>query len=157
VAFPELMQTRLFGQQRIEQISTQERISGLRDAWQVYKNNWFLGTGPGNYTLALHEINPTQPYWFYQPVHNAFLLAVIELGVLSFILCSIFFYTFVSLFKKKYFSFKKDPIFLGFFIGVIALALIGLFDHYLHSLYFGLMISFIVIGGFIQGLLQKKV
>ena len=83
----------------------------------------------GNYTLAIHnEIESTRSAWFYQPVHNVFLLIFTELGVAGVLVILLFGY-----FIRRIFNCNLLPIFILFL-------LLALFDHYLWSLYSGLLL-----------------
>lgn len=47
--------------------------------------NYPFGVGLGNYTIALRGIvDVNMPGWMYQPVHNTYFLALVELGYLRF-------------------------------------------------------------------------
>jgi hypothetical protein len=73
--------------------------------------------------------------WQFQPVHNIYLLLLNELGLLS-----------LFLFKEIERGFKKlqtDPWKLGL---ATAFAVVGLWDHYLLSLYQGIMLLAIIVG-----------
>ncbi|MDD5290283.1 MAG: O-antigen ligase family protein [Patescibacteria group bacterium] len=88
-----LIQTRTSTTSRLELKSNTERLTGYSQAWQIIKQNPLLGVGLGNYTIALQKNNPGQPAWFYQPVHNIYLLALAELGIILIItLISLFLY-----------------------------------------------------------------
>jgi O-antigen ligase len=130
--FWEPISTRLTGTERLEIKSTSERLSYFGEAWQIIKAHPFLGVGLGNYTLAVHnEIDQNLQAWDYQPVHNIYLLVLAELGIVGFLLCL----TLVFLIIKKIpITNYQLPIFLLF---------IGLFDHYLWTLYFGVMLFWI--------------
>ena len=81
--FHDLGHSRLTGQTRLEQKSLIERQDGYRQAWLVLKNHP-LGVGLGNYTGFLSQQSAVVgPAWLYQPVHNAFVLAVSEIGWLA--------------------------------------------------------------------------
>lgn len=130
--FWEPVSTRLAGTERLEIKSTSERISYFGEAWQLIKNHPLLGVGLGNYTLAVHnEINPNREAFDYQPVHNIYLLILVELGLVGFILWLVLIF----------FIIKKLSI-ASYQLPVVILT-IGLFDHYLWTLYFGVMLFWI--------------
>ncbi len=66
---------------RLEQKSTMERGNQYKEFAAVFSSAPFLGTGPGAYTAALAHLFPGSPSWAYQPIHNALLLMVAELGI----------------------------------------------------------------------------
>lgn len=130
--FWEPVSTRLMGTERLEAKSTSERISYFGEAWQLIKNHPLLGVGLGNYTLAVHdEIDPSREAWDYQPVHNIYLLILAELGFVGFILWLALIFLII----------KKLPV-ANYQIPAILL-IVGLFDHYLWTLYFGVMLFWI--------------
>jgi len=63
-----------------------------------------------------------------QPVHNVFLLILSEIGLIGFSLFS----------TLLYFFFKNREWSLRFVMGLVAVFIIGIFDHYLFSLPQGL-------------------
>lgn len=81
--FYDLGHSRLTVQARLEQKSLVERQDGYRQAWSVIKNHP-MGVGLGNYTGFLSQQSAiVGPAWLYQPVHNAFVLAISEIGWLG--------------------------------------------------------------------------
>ena len=127
--FPQPFLTRLSGDNRLEYKSTSERKASLSEGWLIIKKHPLLGIGVGNYGLAVHrDIDSTQPAYFYQPVHNVFLLIWGELGAVGLFL--ILLIVFLSL------RWASNDMVL-----ILPLLVISLFDHYLWSLYSGLMIS----------------
>ncbi|EKE07303.1 MAG: hypothetical protein ACD_18C00125G0007 [uncultured bacterium] len=134
--FFNLLQNRIEVKSRYEVRSISERVTGYREALEIWDNHKFLGVGSGNYTLASFDLDKRQVGTSYQPVHNIFLLFIVENGIIgfaffSFILATFFIY-YLSIVgnKKVLFSLVLAIIFL----------ILGLFDHYLLSSYIGLMI-----------------
>ncbi|MFA5129149.1 MAG: O-antigen ligase family protein [Patescibacteria group bacterium] len=133
--FWEPVETRILGTERLEIKSTTERLSYFGEAWQLIKSHPVFGVGLGNYTLAVHnEINPNLQSWDYQPVHNIYLLGLAELGIIGFILWLVLIF----------FVIKKLPI-TNYQLPIIFL-IIGFFDHYLWTLYFGVMLFWLALG-----------
>jgi len=66
--------------QRLENKSNFERAGGYLEAVELLKNNW-QGTGMGNYVFALKDYNRITDPWAAQPVHNTFLMVLVELGL----------------------------------------------------------------------------
>jgi O-antigen ligase len=144
--FWEPVSTRLYSQERLEIKSTEQRLTYFGEAWQLIKKHPLLGVGLGNYTLAVHdEINPALQSWDYQPVHNIYLLILSELGIIGFLIFSIaiFFYLLSFIFYLKQ---SRQNIFGIIFFGAVLLLLIGFFDHYLWTLYFGIMFFWLCLG-----------
>jgi len=135
VVFWEPVQTRIYGAERLEIKSTTERLDYFNQAWQLIKNHPFIGVGLGNYTLAVHnEINPNLQSWDYQPVHNIYLLILAELGFVGLVL-----WLTLMFFIIKQLPVTRYPLLVTFLV-------IGLFDHYLWTLYFGILLFWLVLG-----------
>lgn len=138
VNFNDLVLTRMKAQARLEKKSSIERLVSYKDSYSIIRNNFFFGAGIGNYTPALVKIHPDEPAYFYQPVHNVFLLVMAELGIFGIIFfIGFFLYLFIILLKNK------DSGFLGI---LLALLILLLFDHYFWSLHFGIFFLFFISG-----------
>lgn len=85
-----------------------------------------FGIGIGNFVNWLIEKNPWEAHWFYQPVHNMYLLIYSETGILG-ILSFTFFL--MGLFKKYFII--SNPLFI---ILASCFLFIGFFDHFLWTL-----------------------
>ena len=120
--------------ERLEIISIQERASQYQTFGQVFEASPLLGVGPGAYTFMLEHLNPDQPVWFYQPIHNTFLLILGELGVVGFIFL---FYLIFSLNPIANADVKSAGGVFAMMGGILFFE-IALFDHYLWSLWPGL-------------------
>lgn len=137
IYFP-VIQTRLFPASNNEISSVTERISGTREAWQIFKQHPFLGVGAGNYTVASYKLNPTLPGYDYQPVHNVFLLLLTELGIFGAIILLSTFAACINILRNN--IMPRFYFLLGIFI------ILMMFDHYLFSFYAGLMLSAVYLG-----------
>jgi len=136
---------RLFGGERLETISNQTRLALYEESKTLIAGSWYRGVGLGNYTLAVFRlIDGSQAVYLYQPVHNIFLLILSELGIfgLLFYLAAI-----IYLLKTKEGWISK--------LAFIGLLIIGLFDHFLWSLYFGVMLWWLV-AGLVQGKAREE-
>ncbi len=132
-SFPyQLLTSRLDPQARLEKWSLQQRLTALGQAKEIVKEHPLLGVGVGNYTKVIKDKIIDAPGWYYQPVHSWYWLVITELGLVGFLL---FAFLIVNLFKRTD-LFSRSLI--------IALLIIGLFDHYLWSLYFGIMLWWLV-------------
>lgn len=132
----ELFLTRTQTESRLEQKSISEREVYLKQAKEVIIQNPVFGTGVGNYTITVKQNdNFAYPYWYYQPVHNYWLLILAELGIFGLLGAVIFW---LSVFKK---SFKK-----GLYPIVLALFIFSLFDHWLWTQNLGILVFFVVMG-----------
>lgn len=139
----DLIFTRFQFDQPLEIKSVTERFSGYENAWQIFKQNIFTGTGPGNYTLALSNLYPDRQAWQLQPVHNGLFLAIIEMGIiLSLIFIGITAFIIKNLSKLLKGKWFETEIIFSIAI-ILALFVICLFDHFLWSLVFGnLLLAF---------------
>jgi len=142
VVYPQLILTRAAGAQRLEVKSNIERVEEYKIFPALLKNHWLIGAGLGNYTLALHEHNPNLQIWDYQPIHNSFLLEILEFGLVGIVLTALFiwflFKSIPRLCKKLKFHAFSAPL-------ITALFTLALFDHYLSTMYFGVMLSYIIL------------
>jgi O-antigen ligase len=141
--YGDLVKTRSSSEARLENKSISERVLYLNDFKEVVKNNWLFGTGIGNYSLAVKKIHPGEPIYRYQPVHNVFLLVWAEtglLGILSFL--AFLFFCFFATAKRIE---ETGHFFTGISV-LSALIIIMLFDHWLWSLHFGIILLFFTIG-----------
>ena len=133
--FWEPVQTRILGVERLEIKSTTERLNYFGEAWQLIKKHPLVGVGLGNYTAAIHnEIDSGRAVWDYQPVHNIYLLILSELGLVGFILWLALMFLVI----------KQLPV--AHYPLLITFLAIGLFDHYLWTLYFGVMLFWLSLG-----------
>ncbi len=143
VFFP-LVQIRISGNTSHEVASVRERISGYGEAWELFKLHPLLGVGVGNYTIAVHELDSGRAGWEYQPVHNVGLLFLVELGVvgvlLSFLVALLFITYHLSLITQKEKFFVRSILFSFLLIPLV------LFDHYLFSSYFGVVMIAVYFG-----------
>lgn len=135
VFFP-LVQARVEVRSRLETKSISERIGGYREALDIWDNHKYFGVGPGNYTIASHNFEQLKYETYYQPVHNIFLLFVVENGIVGFA-----FVTFMLVAFIIYYSSIMDKSRVFFSISLVLIyPILGLFDHYLLSSYVGIMI-----------------
>ena len=127
-----LISTRTLADNRLEIKSSSERISYYNEAWMVIKKNPWFGVGLGNYTRVVRDIiDSSRSAYSYQPVHNVFVLAFAEMGIAGICLMAAAIY----LLRKK--IYWKNIIYL------LPLFIIGLFDHYLWTLYSGIILVFV--------------
>ncbi len=86
----EPIMARISNSNRLEQKSNQERMLSYKESKDIIKENWLIGTGIGNYTLALYKKNPSLSAYEYQPVHNLFILIFAELGIFGLLIFLLF-------------------------------------------------------------------
>ncbi len=125
--------------------SISERALYLQHAKKLISEQLFVGTGIGNYTNTIytHDL-PQQPIWYYQPVHNIYYLIIAEIGIIGSILFLIFL---ILVFYNIYLHRKNiSTIQSVFIILFIILLLISIFDHWIWSSHFGLLLFFFIAG-----------
>ncbi len=143
---PALVGVRVTGESELEVRSTEERSAQYIDAQTVFRRHWVTGTGLGGYTLSLaNQVRPGEPSLSYQPVHNLFVLAAIELGVFGVVALLILLYE-ASSAVWPFGRSRVDPwliVCFGLGLGVLVIAA---FDHYLLSLPVGISLFWLTVG-----------
>ncbi len=130
--------------------SFDDRNTYITHALILIKNHPILGTGIGNYTNTIYHIqNHITPIWYYQPVHNTFLLLFAELGMIGVIFFAFFFFVIFETIHTRIHSMAISDMIISLII--FSLIFIALFDHWIWSSHFGLVIFFTFLG-----LLVKK-
>jgi len=136
--------TRIKSNSYLEAKSNIEHSASSRQGTDIIKNNLLLGTGIGNYTVALHQKNSNLSSWDYFPVHNLFLLVWAELGAIGLSILLAFLYSLSKKFIKKI-SFKT--LFYNYnFIILLLILFLAMFDHYFWTLYFGILLWWTSLG-----------
>lgn len=141
ILFSDFFKTRIQQQERLELKSSAERVVLRNQALSLLNENWFLGYGINNYVLVVHKnIDKTLNVWDYQPVHNVYLLILVELGILGFLS-----YTSLLIFSlyKAFSSNNLNKFILGLII--LSIIIINFFDHYFWTYWSGLIITFLII------------
>lgn len=149
--FNGLLYSRIVPDSRIEQLSVSGREQGYNLVSRVIQTSPITGVGIGGYTAALADTVPGKPWWFYQPVHNIFLLALAEVGIIGFVLFGIVdFYACRGLWRARRLS-------VGIFGAMMAVSLLipALFDHYLWSIWPGLSLA-VFASGFSAKLIKRS-
>jgi hypothetical protein len=123
---------------RLELKSFSERKMYIDDSFKLIKKHWLFGVGIGNYTKALSVSRPKQPWFYLQPVHNAFLLLWAETGIFS-----LLFFLALLIYLGAQACRKKSVLSLSI---LVSLAIMMIFDHYLWSLHFGILFFWLTAG-----------
>ena len=137
--YSELVISRLSQDTSAEIKSINERVSMYHISKNLIENHWLIGTGINNYGVTVEkEIQKNGPYYFYQPVHNVFVLVLVEIGLFGFLaFASFIFYTLYIAFRRlSIFNFSIISIFL----------IIAMLDHWLWSLHFGVLLFWLILG-----------
>jgi O-antigen ligase len=147
LAVPPAFTVRTEAEGRLEQQSMSVRRQLFTDAYDLLKLEPIRGVGYGNMVVAVYDrLNRTRPSAFdYQPVHNIYLLSVVELGVLG----GLVFLTLLLLALRtalvQLFS-TKHWVAVACLASLVCLLVIGLFDHYLWTLPVGAGLLWFVMG-----------
>ena len=110
------------------------RIWSLINGWHLFKNHWFLGTGPGTYggQIALTNASPIDlqgiqnGYTALYFTDNQWLQILVQLGIIGFTIF-IFFVIAALVSMLKSFNKKRDIMFLGAATVLVAFIIAGAF------------------------------
>lgn len=108
------------------------------------------GVGIGNYSNAVaSQKNHTRPIWYYQPVHNIYLLITAEIGVVG----AILFFAFITTILYDFFQETKRLYMkeMTLLLIISMMLIIGLCDHWAWTSHTGFITLFLFLG-----LLHKK-
>lgn len=150
----EPLMTRITGEQDLEIASINLRVAFTKQAWELIQGSPVKGTGIGNYTLGVFQkINGSWPGYYYQPVHNIYLLILAELGIFGAMVFGVIIILLLWFLAKTASSLEKIISFLALF----SILIIGLFDHYFWSLYFGIIVFWLILALNLKQLSMKNV
>jgi O-antigen ligase len=140
LTYSNLVLTRFGADTRLEEKSTQERLDSISMSRSIIANNFFGGVGINNYALAVRDdLVPDEEAWFYQPVHNLYLLVIAEIGIFG---GAVFVFWLVNLFWKllqqKSFSYNFSAL-------ILLILILGIFDHWLWSLHSGVILFWFIL------------
>jgi O-antigen ligase len=116
----------------LEKESINQRIFLNKRSISLTKQNLITGVGFGNFIPSLDQDKKYQsdfssPYFYFQPVHNIYLLVLAETGLIGFLIFIWFCY------KSTRMSLRKKNKAIA--IGLMAILILGLVDHYWLTLY----------------------
>ncbi|MDO8495506.1 MAG: O-antigen ligase family protein [bacterium] len=120
-----------------------QRIAYNKIAEEVTGDNPWLGVGVGQLVWDMLENLPAYAVYFYQPVHNIYLLVSSETGLIglaafgAFIFCLIYRYILVT----KLQNLGQ----LSFLVVIFSVFAMGLFDHFLWTLQQGQLIFWLIL------------
>jgi len=110
---------------------------------EIINTRPLIGFGIGQFVYTEYMFHGTLPGWQYQPVHNAYLLIISEIGMIGFI---IFLLSLIILVFRKI-NRSENPRMLELtyyvFCIIICFAVISIFDHYFWDIEQGQLIFFI--------------
>lgn len=131
----DLLASRADGNNRLVAKSTNERIEQFKDFTGYIQTKYLTGVGVQNYTIYKHSQNKDLNVWDLKPIHNIYLLILLEIGVFGLSL-----FLLILIFK---FLFNKE---LRIIIPFIFILLFGLVDHFIWTENFGLILLFMFLG-----------
>lgn len=133
---------------RLEEISIEERLASISTWRDVFEKNAVRGAGLGNYTLAMQQIEPNQPSWWYQPVHNIYLVIAGELGVVG---LAIWLWLVGAVLLIEYWIWRHNRTLAVMSVPINSLLLLGLMDHWPIALQQGKLLIFFALALIILG------
>ena len=130
--------------------SVVDRVALLRQAGSIIRQHPLLGVGVGNYTLAAMNQYPDIFVWDVQPVHDVFVLAFAELGIVGGVAFVGFCVAIVFVASRNLFSLTGGPGMgaesVAAFPAFLALVPSLFLDHFLWDSHFGLLFFFLLVG-----------
>lgn len=137
--------SRISADNRLERISIEERLTDFAHFKDFLREKWFTGVGLNNYTVVLAQSDDwSKPAWRYQPAHNMYILALLELGLIGFAIFSVFLIGVAVGIKK---AIEVDFLKASFSVVLLAVMLIiSLVDHYWWSSHFGIFVFWLILG-----------
>ena len=149
---PGLVWTRLAGEQRLEVDSLRLRVTFMQQAAIVARQSWPAGVGLGAYTLGVHRfVNNSWPFWYYQPAHNIYAMVAVETGLLGSLLGALSLGKLLQLAIRRSQRLESSVLVAG----LCSLLLIGIVDHYLWTLYFGILLLWLTAGMLLRSLADQ--
>ncbi len=128
-----------------------DRAAYMHHAQELIAQHPFTGVGIGNYTNAVAiEHYFAQPMWYYQPVHNVYMLILTETGIVGCILLC----TFIMLCLRSFTPHIRTPADLCLVACICALLIIALWDHWLWDAHVGVFVLCLLYGMFLRN--QKR-
>jgi hypothetical protein len=128
------------------QITSNDEAIQLRILYnnESLRSKNLLGLGIGNFVPWLMKQDLHLSHGLYQPVHNIYLLVYSEVGIIGLVLFLIFLGLNLYNFYQET-KFKKLYHF-SFFLVIISILIMGLFDHFLWTIQTGQFIFWLTLG-----------
>ncbi len=126
-----------------------QRIQLIQASVLMFKNFPFSGVGLNNFIVYLPDFWPLTGFtYFFQPVHNIYLLVLAELGFLGLVLFLWFLFLCFKKFLKIFLLNKGELNNLSwfFFLSFLVILLLGFFDHYWLTLQQNQLLLTLVLG-----------
>lgn len=147
IIFSNTIHSRIFINNEKEERSITQRIEHTTEASGIIKKHPIQGVGLGNYVTSIYTSDNKKQYgWYYQPVHNVYILIFTELGLIGGLLfLNIIIYCFY-IFIKNIKNIKNIMPFIVF----LSILIIMLFDHYFWTTHFGLILFWVSLAGIVK-------
>jgi O-antigen ligase len=125
---------------RLNEEAVVQRQELMGSSMTLFKEHPILGVGLGNFIHAFSQVQSPTNLMYLQPVHNIFLLVLVELGIIGLTM-------FLWFLAKTYvYMLKRRVTHTVFILLFTSLLLLGLFDHYLLTLQQGSLLFAVVVG-----------
>lgn len=121
----------------LEARSVQERLDGVAQWAQMMDGHWLVGYGWGGYSLALADRYPEAHGYEINPVHNAALLIIAQLGVVGVALLAWWCVVLVGQVYRQRRWAQAMPLLVWVLLGVV--------DHWTVSLHQGVVALFLAL------------
>lgn len=105
-------------------------------AFRLWQLSPVIGIGAGNFLIRLPEMLPSRQIYFLQPVHNIYLLWLVQTGLIGLIIFALYIFQII----RKIRSVNPVVVF-----SLVTILLIGLFDHYFLTLQQGQIILTLIL------------
>lgn len=130
-------------------ISSQEqavsqRILYAKMAGEIASHKPWLGVGVGQFVGTLQSSFKNYPDYFYQPVHNIYLLILDEVGFFGLAAFVVWLATLIYEYYRL--TRFKELYHVSFFMVFVSILIMGLFDHFLWSLQQGQLMFWLALG-----------
>ncbi len=131
------IKSRFVASERLEQKSLDARVGGLREGWEMFLRQPFFGTGPNaELFLLAHRLPKGSTVEPLEPPHNAFLLALVNFGIVGMILLFMILLTVRSLGYAHTRGGRDKPAPTSYSL-LACMVILAIFDHYLLSAWSG--------------------
>lgn len=137
-----------FGNFQFNSPPINERWQLVISSFSMIKDHFFFGVGLNNFITNLPSYWLPASFRLWQPVHNIYLLVLSETGIFVFLL----FFVFAFLTIKRLWVANNQELFLA----LLAVLLLGLFDHYWLTLQQNQILLSIVLGLALSKNLSKE-
>jgi hypothetical protein len=126
----------VFLQAKADPYSLEKRVLLFQQSLSIISHTWLTGVGFGQYLFSQSSFPTPYPYFFLQPVHNIFLLFIMQAGII--------FSCILAFMSRNWFMkiLKVHNIWVIFFV----LVLTGMADHYWLTLHQNMLLMGVVFG-----------